>query len=446
MRPPAWLIVATGALALTCLVLAIAETNLWAHYLIDRGEYWSVLGLAFILIAGIHVYRRRRLFVSLPLVFPWLLYPVITQGDQVIDNLTINPMRAVCQVLLAAIFAGPVAIVVLAARHLMAPKPGRAPVSPMLTAWLPGLRALAEGRTREGCGLVAATLFAAEIYVAHIFLGTLMVLTLIALTVGALFYAAGRPSEAADATVTHERKERFALVVLVVGVALSASVYFGFKYRPGAYQGSPSAFMDPAQKDKMYPIHRIPTPTLAPAAPESPEVVRQALCSYAATMQTLLAGYHILDRNYTYNFHNELFLKNTPLLTNYRTVGLCKVEEARKLRVIADSQGAAVRATLADNDPLAALLDELRAFAAYNFDRAPTLERLSGQFERTPAGLQHAAHLYEGESKMLGTGIRDILVKYQMVLSSPATEPETRDFAATCQSVWQAYAHHVVGF
>ena len=25
--------------------------------------------------------------------FPWLLYPVITQGDQIIDNLSINPMR-----------------------------------------------------------------------------------------------------------------------------------------------------------------------------------------------------------------------------------------------------------------------------------------------------------------------------------------------------------------
>jgi hypothetical protein len=163
-------------------------------------------------------------------------------------------------------------------------------------------------------------------------------------------------------------------------------------------------------------------------------------------METLLAGYHILDRNYTYHFHNELFLKNTPLVTNYRVVGLAKVEEARMLRDCADRQGAAVRATLGCDDPLAALLDELQAFAAYNFDRAPALERMSGEFERTPAGLQHAAHLYEGESKMLGTGIRAILDKYKIVLCSPATAPETREFAAACQSVWQAYAHHVVGF
>jgi hypothetical protein len=236
------------------------------------------------------------------------------------------------------------------------------------------------------------------------------------------------------------------LIVLVAGVALSAAVYFGFKYRPGAYQGSPSAFMDPTQKDKLYPIQHIPVPARAPAAPDSPQEVRQALCSYAATLETLLAGYHILDRNYTYHFHNELFLKHTPLITNYRTVGLARVEEARKLREIADRQGAAARATLADDDPLAALLDELRAFTAYQFDRAPTLERMSGEFERTPAGLQHAAHLYEGECKMLSTGIRDILDKYKGSLSSPATAQVTCKFADTCKSVWLAYAHHVVGF
>jgi hypothetical protein len=47
---------------------------------------------------------------------------------------------------------------------------------------------------------------------------------------------------------------------------------------------------------------------------------------------------------------------------------------------------------------------------------------------------------------MLGTGIRAILDKYKIVLCSPATAPETREFAAACQSVWQAYANHVVGF
>ena len=51
-RPPIWLIVATGVLALIILALAVAETNLRAHYLIDEGEYLSMFGLAFILGRG----------------------------------------------------------------------------------------------------------------------------------------------------------------------------------------------------------------------------------------------------------------------------------------------------------------------------------------------------------------------------------------------------------
>jgi hypothetical protein len=82
-----WLIAATGMLALTILALAVAETNLRAHYLIDQGEYISMFGLAFILVAGLYLYSRARLFASLWLIFPWLLYPVVTQGDQIIDHL-----------------------------------------------------------------------------------------------------------------------------------------------------------------------------------------------------------------------------------------------------------------------------------------------------------------------------------------------------------------------
>src|SRR6185295_11399005 len=55
-----------------------------------------------------------------------------------------------------------------------------------------------------------------------------------------------------------------------------------------------------------------------------------------------------------------------------------------------DAKATAARATLRDDDPLAALLDEVRAYVAFNFDRAPNLERLSAGFEKTPAGLQHA--------------------------------------------------------
>ena len=116
-RPPVWLIVSTALLTITCLVMAVAETNLWMHYLIDAGEFVSLAGLGFITLAGLYLFRRGQLAASLPLVFPWLLFPVITQGDQLIDNLSINSMRVICHVLLAAIFATPVAVVVLAARY-----------------------------------------------------------------------------------------------------------------------------------------------------------------------------------------------------------------------------------------------------------------------------------------------------------------------------------------
>ena len=88
----------------------------------------------------------------------------------------------------------------------------------------------------------------------------------------------------------------------------------------------------------------------------------------------------------------------------------------------------------------------MRGYVAYNFQRAPELERLSGEFERTPAGLQHAAHLYEGECKALGTRLADILKKHQAVLDSRATSSITADFAAISRSVCDAYARHVVGF
>ena len=117
IAPPAWLVVATGLLAVGCLAMALAETNLWMHYLIDAGESISLVGVGFILGAGFYLYTRRRLLVSLPLVLPWLLFPVLTQGDQIIDNLSINWMRLVSHVLLAVLFGMPVAIAVAAARR-----------------------------------------------------------------------------------------------------------------------------------------------------------------------------------------------------------------------------------------------------------------------------------------------------------------------------------------
>ncbi len=441
-RPPGWLFAATGALAVICLALAVAETTLWMHYLIDSGEFISLFGLAFILLAGIHLYRRQRLFVSLPLTVPWLLYPVITQGDQIIDNLSINPMRAICQVLLAAIFATPVWVTVLGARYAMAPAADRPPRPSAWMSWVPGVRQLAIGRTREGSALLAAALLTLEMWVAEHYLGTLMVVTLIVLILATLVYG----SREGRTHGSRQRSERTALVILLIGVATSFALYVGYKNRPGAYQGSPSFLMDPAQKDAGYRLDTIKVPSTPPAMPKSSGIVRDALTAYAQAMQKLLAGYYILDRNYTWDFHNELFLRHTPLLPNYRTAGLALVAEARALRADADRQATAARATLTNDDRLAALLDDLRAYIAFNFDRGPTLERMSGEFAKTKAGLQHAAHLYEGEGKFLSSRLHDITEKHRLVLQSPVLLPVTGEFNRISDAIYKAYESRIVGF
>ena len=442
-RPPGWLIVATGALAVICLAMSVAETTLWMHYMIDSGEYISLFGLGFILLAGIHLYRRQRLLVSLPLVVPWLLYPVITQGDQIIDNLSINPMRVIVQVLLAAIFATPVAVVVLAARYALTPDADRPRAIPAWTRWFPGLRPLALGQTRQGTGLLMAALFTLEMWVAQQYLGTLMVLTLIVLILGALIYASGEGSGVPSRRITTERA---ALVALFLGVATSLALYVGYKNRPGAYQGSPSFLMDPSQADAGYRIDLIKVPTTAARLPAAPDAVRDALTAYGMAMQKLLAGYYILDRNYTWDFHNELFLRHTPLHPNYRQAGLALVSEARALRLDADRQGEAARRSLPDSDPLAALLDDLRAYVAFNFDRGPLLERMSADFEQTKAGLQHAAHLYEGEGKFLSSRLHEITEKHRAVLTAPVVAPVTSEFNRISREIYQAYQDRIVGF
>ena len=438
-RPPAWLIASTGILAAIILALAVAETNLKAHYLIDQGEYISVFGLVFIACASIVLYRAGRLFASLPLVFPWVLYPIITQGDEIIDNLSINPMRVICHVLLAAIFATPVAVIVVAARYAFAQrKSGVAQV-------IPGLRQIQEGRLREGSAMLAAALLVAETWLADQYLGTLMIVTIIVMTLAVLIYGT-RPEAAAASADRRAGSERLALIVALTSVLVSAGAFVGYKNRPGAYQGSPSFFMDPAQRDTAYRLDRIKVPAGQPAARANADAVGAALTAYGHTLDRLLAGYHILDRNYTYDFHNELFLRHTPLVPSYRTAGLTRVEEARQLCADADAKREAVRAALPDTDPLAALLDDLHAYLAFMFDRAPTLERLSAGFEKTPAGLQHAAHLYEGEAKYLATAVHGLSDKYRVALATPALAPVAHDFNASAASIWEMYANRVVGF
>ena len=176
-RPPLWLVLATAAMAIVLLVMSITETSFKGQYLIDQGESLSLVGLVFILIAGLYLHRRDQLAASLPLVVPWLLYPVITQGDQIIDNLPITWMRIIVHVLLAAIFAAPVAVIVFAVKWLATPSP----------------RILTN---------IALALLIAELWIAYEFLGLLMIGTQLAMIAGVVLV--GRRNEQAD--VDHARR------------------------------------------------------------------------------------------------------------------------------------------------------------------------------------------------------------------------------------------------
>jgi hypothetical protein len=246
--------------------------------------------------------------------------------------------------------------------------------------------------------------------------------------------------------VWRQPSERFAVGVFVIGFVGSLGTYVAYKNAPGAYQGSPSFFMDPAQKGSAYPLARVVVPAGDVTAPASPELVRAALDADARAFERVLAGYHLLERNYTWDFHNELFLRSWPLVPEYRRAGLAIVAEARGLAAEADDRAAAARATLTDGDPLAAALDDVQGYLRFTFDRSVTLERMSAIFEQTPAGLQHAAHLYEGEAKYLGTGLDAIMKKHQRALSSPPVAPVARDFVDSATGIYQAYADHIVGF
>ena len=424
-RPPLWFVLATAAMAIVLLVMSITETSFKGQYLIDQGESLSLIGLGFILTAGLYLHRREQLAASLPLVVPWLLYPVITQGDQIIDNLSITWMRIIVHVLLAAIFAAPVAVIVFAVRWLAAP-------------------------SRRALTNIALALLIAELWIAYQFLGLLMIGTQLAMTAAVLLLSR-REAEAARLGEAEERRRRAtrkmrAWWTLVIGVMVSAALYLGFKNRPGAYQGSPSYYMDPSQAGAGYSLAAVPPAATPAAIPANADAVRSALVKYADSLQLLLDGYYVLDRNYNYHFHNELFLQSTPLLPDYRRAGLGKIDDANRVRGEADAAAAAALRSLPTGDPLAALLQDVKGYAAFNFDRAATLERMSAQFETTKAGLQHATHLYEGEGKYLGVQLAALLDKHRVVLNEPEVAPVVTEFAAKSRAIHAKYANRIVGF
>jgi len=434
---------ATAALAVVLLLMAVTETSLLGHYLIDQGEFIALIGLGFVGVAGVVLYRSGRLHASMPFVLPWLVYPVVTQGDQVIDNLTINWMRLLTHILLALIFAAPALVVAFSAKQIAASTRGRAWFSSVALGWIPGLRPLAEGRMREGVGILAAFLFAVEFLAAHLTLGLIMIVTLVVMTGIALAYAS-RPDVAPSANRTRADYERRAAVLLAIGLVVSAGLYVGYKNRPGAYQGSPSYILDPSQQAAGYEIDAIAVPANAPAPIDATDAaaLTTQLETYGRALEQLVDGYYVAERNYTYDFHNALFVRSWPVLPDYRQVALKKIADARVTFAEADAMLTARR----DGDALQAWADEVRAYVAFNFVRAAVLERLTGDFERTQAGLQHAAHIYEGEGKLVGLGLRAIEDKHAQLLQAPVAAPIVAPFLTKSRAVYERYANRIVGF
>ena len=448
-RPPWWLIASTVALTLACLVMAVAETTLWTHFLIDRGEYLSLGGLGFILVAGVYLYTRRRLTGSLLLAVPWLVYPIVTQADQIIDNFTINQMRVLTQVILAILFATPIAVLVTAADRWLAPAAGTRPGRPRVwTVLVPGLRSIEAGNRRDGAALLAMTCLLVELWIAHAYLGTLMVVTLVGLGMAGLYYLSvrrdGEPADPGRARAT----ERRALVALVVGVVVSLGLFVGYRNRPGAYQGSPHYYLDPSRPDSAYDLHLVPVGGTSLATPDATTsgLMAAVLADYGRVLEGLGGAYYVLDRNYNYAFHNALFLRNTPVLPGFRDTALADVATMRRLAEQADARQAAVQAALPAHDALLAFLDDVRGYVAFNLRRASMLEELSGEFERTHAGLQHATHLYEGEGKVLGELLMDLLAKHQLVVEHPDFGQIVGPFVDTGQAIYDAYSNRIVGF
>jgi hypothetical protein len=443
-RPPAWLIWSTVALTLALLGMAVTETSQWGHYLIDKGEAISLGGLLFIFVGGLIVYRQGRLRVSLPVMLPWLLYPVVTQGDQIIDNLPIAAMQVICQVLLTLIFWVPIVVLVLAAKYALQPKAGAS--ARRWTAIVPGLRWIEQGRVREGSDVLTLTLLTLELWVAYRLLGAYMVATLIVIMLVVLWRLVHGANTAGPRQLA--QSEGTALAILLVGIAVSAGLYVGYKNRPGAYQGSPSYLFDPSQKDAGYKLDAVPLPAAADAAPTDAVAadVAQLLGGYADALQELANGYYILDRNYTHHFHNVLFARNWPILPNFRDVALGRIADALAHAEAVGASSQRVRDELAGSPGIVALIDEMEAFLKFNFVRATTLQSMSAQFIKTNDGLQHAAHLYEGEGKLLGMQLGDILAKHAAVLQAAPLDPALGRFKTVTTAIYDAYKDRVVGF
>ena len=206
--------------------------------------------------------------------------------------------------------------------------------------------------------------------------------------------------------------------------------------------------MDPVQQDAGFRLDRVAGAAGPRVTPADPDAVARALTGYARAFERLLAGYYILDRNYNYDFHNRLFLRSTPLLPTTGPSAWTGCARPRRFaRPQTPSGGGRAAAIGRPTIRWPPRSTTCAAYAAFTFDRAPVLERMSAEFEQTEAGLQHATHLYEGEGKMLGVRLAELLAKHQRcpgcARASPPSPPSSQ---AISRAVHDVYANRIVGF
>ena len=374
---------------------------------------------------------------------------MITQGDQLIDNMAINQMRVVVHLILAVIFVAPVAVLVLSLRHILTPGPNDSVRPRFWTVAFPGLRSLEQGRDREGVLLMTMTFLLIELWVAHMFLGSLMVGTLALMGVGVLFYGSftlGFPG-VGGSRFAGVVGEKAALVVLVAGVALSFSSYVFYKNRPTT-QVVGSLAHEHSTEGTGYALDQNLAAVARPNQPsaEAAGHVREVFDDYSRALNGLFDAYYLLDRNYNYRFHNELFLRNTPIMYEFRSRALAQIAEMKELGWATTAKLEGIDSLLPADRGLAAFLHEIHHFVEHNFERAEELEVMSAEFEKTKAGLQHATHLYEGEAKIFGIGLMEVLGKHRGVMESEELAQLATSFVVASNEIFDAYANRIVGF
>ena len=421
--PPLGLLIPTAILAIALLAMAFAETSLIGHFLVDRGERLSLLGLCFACGYALVLYRRKRLKQSLPLMAPWLLYPLITQADQLIDNLAIGQMRLISHLFLALLFALPIVC---------------------LAQFLSRSRTFRVGR--EAMATVLGCCLLVEAWLAHRFIGEIMIALVVVGGIATLLTLelAGRRSIRPSSALT----ERTAFGATLAAASIAAGAFFLFSALPGSYQGSPHYYHDPTHPRGLYDLSLV-----SPGLPLNPreygdllEPASRWLAEAGRAFESLLGAYYSLDRSYNTSFHNALFLRKDPFNPDFRVRALAVIEDIRGRGLSLLESERTLLMDLPKGSALATLIEDTAGFLDYSLERAAILETETARFERTEAGLQHATHMYEGEGKVLGEVLADLVSKHHEGLQPLGEDKHLDSFLSSVDAVRSAYADRIVGF